>query len=641
MGKRGQATLLIILGILIVVALIIVFNFREYIFKTSVEQQEKQQLLNEAVKPVKAYLDNCIKYLADDAVGKIGLQAGHIEISDTKEVINPLLPFSRNLDVFGNNIFRVPYWFYETDNGIKKTEVPTIKDMEKEIGNYIDNNINFCVENLTFFQDYEISRFKGTKSNVVIGDKSVVIRIKTSINVNYKGSQQEINDFNTAIDSSLGKLYKIAKNIFDEENRNLFFEDKTYDIISLYKDDIPISGIDFSCSVKTWNYQDIYNNFKQIMSANIPQFKVTGTKYSESDRFYLWKNVISGNYNDVNVNFLYSDNWPTYLDVNPRNGLILKSNGANSGNKNPFLSLLCLQYYNFVYSAKYPILVILTDDNGYTFQFPIQVILKNNQPRENVLAITYQDQFNDQFCNIRVNDISVSIFDENNNPMDNAEINYQCYGLVCSIGETKDGLIKEKFPSCVNGFVIAKKDGYSEEKKEFSTDIPGDVSINLKKIYKKPIKILANGFDLNNDEDAIITFESLENNYIATLSYPEAKETDLISGYYNVSVDIFKKGNFLIKGENKKQCINIPKGNILGLLGFEREQCFDIKLDDLNLDNVVIGRSEFTMLVPSIDLQDDNILTLDVNVVSLPSNYDQLTSSFLNLTYGTYEFTKQ
>ena len=640
--KKGQATILIVLGIVIVAVLVVIFSFRSYIFRYDVDQQENEQILNEAIKPVKSYLDSCLNDLTQDGILKMSLQAGYIKVLLNDEPINPMLPFSRNLDVFGNGALKVPYWFYETNNGIKRTEIPKLKEMEIELGEYLNDNINSCLANTTFFQDYEISNFKNTKTDVMIGDNSVIVKIKTSFDISYKGLDQRIESINLAIDSNLGRMYKIAKNTFDAENRNLFFEDKTFDIMSLYKDEIPIYGLEFSCSAKTWNYQDIYRDFRKIMAANIPQFKVDGTKYDQSDKFYLWKNVMTNiKSDDVSINFLYSENFPTYLDVNPKEGNILRTSNTAGGNRNPFLSLLCLQYYNYVYSVRYPVLISVSDDSGNTFQYAMQVILKNNQPRENIIITDYPEiGLNDRFCNNRINEISVSVLDEMNKPIDGAGVSYQCSGFVCDIGKTENGVLKEKFPNCFNGFVLANKEEYYTGKAEFSTDNPGEISVNLKKIYNKPIKVLNNGLELGSEEEALISFNILDGEFSSSINYPDIKNADLIEGDYDVSVTISKKGNFVIKGEKKKQCVKIPRGSILSFMGFKKEECADVQLDDLNLDSVVIGRSKFTMFATQFDLQDKTELVIDTSTLGVPNSYDSMERTFSNLTFGTYDFQR-
>ncbi|MAG47017.1 hypothetical protein CL617_00290 [archaeon] len=642
MEKRGQVTMFIIIGIVIVVALAVIFTFRGLIFTQEVDQQDREQVLNEAIKPVKVLVDSCIKELGNNAVELIGLQGGYIDVPEDTEPVNPLIPFSRSLDFFNNGVLEIPYWFYETDNGIQEIEVPKLEEMETRIENYIEGNINSCLDNTTSFQEYDFSRFENTNVNAVIGDKSVIIKVKSKLNVNYKELDQEIKDFNVVVESSLGELYKIGKDIFNDQNKNLFFEDKTYDIMSVYKDEIPIGGVEFSCGVKTWNYQDIYNDFTEIISANIPQFKITGTNYEDSDRFYLWKDVLRNqNYNDVNVNFLYSKQWPTFLDVNPRSGNILRTNNANSGNKNPFLSLLCMQFYNFIYDAKYPILISLTDDRGYTFQYPIQVILKNNQPREALISTDYGENIlNEQFCDNRVNEVSVNAKDKFGNNLENVDISYQCANLVCDIGKTFNGNLNEKFPVCVNGFVIGNKEGYAESKRQISTDLGNNVFLEMKEIFNKEIKVLNNGFDLKNNEEALVTFEHVDNDFLKTINFPELKNVELIEGDYEVSVMIVKEGDFVINGEKKTQCIKVPRGSILGLAGFTKKECFDIDLDDLSLDSLVIGRSEFTMFATLFDLQDDNTLIVDIDTFSVPKNYDNLQETFSNLTFGSYNFER-
>src|SRR3989344_2227064 len=284
MKKRGQVTTFIILGIIIVALLIGTFYLSSYGLKTRFEIEQAKISVNEEFIPFKNYFDSCIKSISLEGANIIGLQGGYINIPRDELTVNPLVPFSNKLQIFGNDALEVPYWVYETANGIQKVQVPDKKDMENELQNYIKNNLNNCLVNFTEFQDYEINGFSDIKTEVTIDNEKIFVKVLITLDV------------------PLGKLYNKAKEVLDKENKDYFFEQKTIDMLILY-DQVPYSGINLNCNPKIWNVEKVKQDFKKVIKTNIEVINPS------SQKKYFKYNLDS---NNIDINFKFEEDWPLF-----------------------------------------------------------------------------------------------------------------------------------------------------------------------------------------------------------------------------------------------------------------------------------------------------------------------------------------
>ncbi|MEK6841362.1 MAG: hypothetical protein AABX45_02095, partial [Nanoarchaeota archaeon] len=200
MKKRGQVTLYVLLGLIVLIALIAVFSLQNYIIKNEFEREQEKIQVAEEFKPVKNYFDSCIQSIALDGARSLGLQGGYLTIPKDELPVNPALPFSNRLQIFGNDALEVPYWFYETANGIQKIQVPTVQDMQNDLQNFISTNINNCLNNFTSFEDYEVSGFDNIKTEVQIENDKAFVTVLSNLKVNYKGLTQDFDKFLIIVD---------------------------------------------------------------------------------------------------------------------------------------------------------------------------------------------------------------------------------------------------------------------------------------------------------------------------------------------------------------------------------------------------------------------------------------------------------
>src|SRR3989338_4280497 len=158
-NKSGQATVFIIIAI----ALVVVIGGYFIIQNIKVTGGGIPENLQE----VYTYYDECIRQDLSDAVYLVETQGGRVDPG----IYIPgseYAPFSSQLNFLG---FPVPYWFYLSGNGVAREKVPTKQEIEKEVSDYIINNMQEC--------DYESFYSKGLSIN--FGNPNVKVNINDNV----------------------------------------------------------------------------------------------------------------------------------------------------------------------------------------------------------------------------------------------------------------------------------------------------------------------------------------------------------------------------------------------------------------------------------------------------------------------------
>jgi len=537
---------------------------------------------------------------------------------------------------------KTAYWFYVAPNGLQKSSIPTIEQMETELANYVNKNLVKCIENFTLFEMYNITIEK-ISTEAKIKKEGVIFTVDLPVHIDVNGFSFTIPRFYTEVNAGLGKLYEIAKEIMDKENEDFFLEEKTIDILAVYSD-IPFSETDFACSPKIWTKSNVAEALKRALETNIQFIKIKGTAFEPRERYFMW-DALKKRYKDVSASFRYSSKWPLKMDVYPSEGEVLKAEPmTNIGNEAMayLVSLFCITDYHFVYDIQYPVLVTLTDKGGYTLQFATIVVIDNNQPRENLLGTMELPEPERKICSNKVAPATIYALapDREGNlvPVENAEIKLKCASTTCNIGSTKqtgtEARLDTELPQCVNALLTAEKEGYHTGREIVSTVSGGAYSVLLEP-YKKldyEIKVVENGAErqLEEDEIALVSIENKEKGFSILLSSPTG-ELNLISGKFNLKSTLITKGfEINIKGKEVTHCFKVPTKNVFGLLGFEEEKCTTAKSEDTTLDQVVRGGSETEWEVGR-ELATAKKVTFYIPAGKIPSNIDELEEAYASI----------
>jgi len=287
---------------------------------------------------------------------------------------------------------------------------------------------------------------------------------------------------------------------------------------------------------------------------------------------------------------------------------------------------LFLQNYHFVYDIKYPVLVKLRDmssfdGEGYTFQFVTQVVLDNNQPRRSIIIPKSVQEMATRYCDKRFVESTVYTFerdlDGNLKPLEDVNIGYRCINHFCDIGKTEldvygEASLSVEFPSCINGEIVAEKEGYHLVRERVSTNERVEVSLILEpyiiKDYK--VKIISVGGSVREifpSEKVVMQLIDSDKDYSISLIYPDNKEVKLIPGVYTLNAFLSKEGRIKIQDRKVEKCIDVPKGGIFGALGATEEKCVETTIPGGTFNNVITGAVEFEFTVSADNLKHDYV----------------------------------
>ncbi|MDD5133195.1 MAG: hypothetical protein PHD81_02270 [Candidatus Nanoarchaeia archaeon] len=655
MEKRGQVTIYLIFGFVILILVISAFFVRQYIIQSNIDINiAGTGTVPEQAVPIKTYIDSCVYDITKQAIITLGMQGGYIQLPRDDLPVTPMTPFSNRLESFPG--LYTAYWFYETSNGIQQEQIPTIESMEKEIGDYVSNNLAECIDGLNQFtnQGYSFTINTNAKSEVSILDDSVTVSITMPVNLSIKNINFNLKEHQAKVDVPLGRMYKVSSGIMKQQRTN-FFEEKTIDMLVAYEN-IPFSGTSFDCKPEFWSKQETINNLKEALSINTPAYKVKGSRFTEinSDSEYFLidsETPATG----LDINFMYSKRWPMIVEIVPSDGDILKSDSLTqklSDYAGPIAYLVCIYNYNFIYDIKYPLLVTLTDTavldgQGYTFQFASEVIIDNNQPKKNIYGTYDQPELQAEICKNPSTKIDVYTFAPDNYgntiPLKEANINFKCFTTQCEMGTTnQDAYLSGLFPPCINGAIIAEKEGYYKAKQTVSTNQEKSISLILESIYKitPTVKLIDKNTgqirEPYDSETVIFELKNMDNDFSTSFSYSikePSEPIDLIPGRYEIKSYIMGSSTWPIKiqGGDIEKCIKIPKTTLWNVFGSE-EQCFTTKIEDITVDQAIKGGAEFEFEIEREKITSKNIMTFYTVVDQFPSNYESL-----NLVYNSIQ----
>lgn len=610
-AKKAQVTVFVIIAILIVASVSVFLYLR--VMPTTIPAQ---------FQPLEKYFLQCIENKVKEGTALLGSQAGYIEVPEF-EPGSEYMPFSSQMDFFGT---AVPYWFYISGNNIMKQQVPTVQNMEKQLANFLNEAIKECDFSEFETKGYNISLGEA-KASTTIDENDVRVSINSPLNINYGDTNARITRHELTVQSKIGKFYKISKSIYEKEQQELFLENYSLDVLSLYA---PVTGVEMSCSPKVWVKQDIENGLKNALEANIGAIKIKGDYYRLKQGNKYFVKDIGQNINE-NVNMLYSGTWQTKFEVSPNEGGIMTAKPVGNQQGLGILGF-CYVPYHFVYDIAFPVMVQIYDGKEM-FQFPVVVQIDKNTARQAKLNEALPE-VEAEICNYKNTEFTVYSFDNKLTPIE-ADIKFKCINSICDIGKTKiynnsnQAYLISNLPQCINGFVIASAEGYSKEKTMVSTNNPGVAAVMLSKLYNISVDLSVGLAPITKDEQATVSFVSSD--YSTSILYPQQKMVQLKEGLYNISVLAFRQGSLTIGEYTSQQCTKVPKTGILGLFGFEEEKCYDINLPSQTLTQIPLGGGKTTIDLLEDDLDSSSRISIDASYAKAPSNILELQDIYSDI----------
>lgn len=610
-NKKGQVTIFIILAIAIVAVIILIFVFRDKIITSQMPAE---------LEPVYNFYLSCMQEEATTGAIILGQQGGYIETPEFSPG-SEYMPFSSQLDFLGAGI---PYWYYVSGNGIANEQVPSKDKMQSQLDNYVQEGLGLC--NFAQFteQGFEIILDEPSVKATIEKNK-ILINTEQKIIITFGNTTWTGTNHVTEIQSSLGKFYDLAEKIYQNQKETMFLENYGVDVLRLYA---PVDGSEIGCNPKVWFIENIRENLTQALELNIPMTKLKGDYYSLSspENKYFVKDI--GENVNVDVNFMYSRDWPLKLEAWPSEDNILRADPVGLQEGMGMLGF-CYTPYHFVYDLAYPVMIQLYSGNEL-FQFPVVISIDKNQPRQAADVEGLPDVV-PELCEKKNTELRVYTYDVALDPV-NSTIRFKCFDTVCNIGQTEiqglDAVLTANFPQCVNGYILASAEGYETKKYLISSVQEGDAIIILDKKYKLDLEVRKDNA-LAENEYAVITFT--KDGKSQTVSYPEQKQVELTSGQYEIKSYVYSNANILLKGSSSQKCVDAPRTGLLGILGSTEKKCFDLVIPDQTVEFAVSGGGSQEYYIGQSELEDSKKVIINAENFGNPSTLEGLQTNYNNV----------
>ena len=314
---------------------------------------------------------------------------------------------------------------------------------------------------------------------------------------------------------------------------------------------------------------------------------------------------------------MYNPNWPTRIEM--YGDRISQPIGLQKG-----LSAIgfCYVPYHFVYDINFPVLIQFFDEENF-FQFPVGVVIQKSQAREALSGVS-GISIENKVCQYNNQEVVIKTYDIDLSPVESF-ITFKCLDATCNIGETvnvgDEAVLNAGVPQCVNGFIVARAEGYAEASYLSSTNEISSVDIILNKKYNISL-------DLGN-VDATVTFDSED--YSTTAVYPNITHVELIEGFYNITVYIYDDSSLVFPAINDRKCVDVPESGIAGVFGIETEKCYDINIPATEVDFAVIGGGKTQEYITVDQLKESSEINIVAPLFDLPNTLDGLQENYIKV----------
>ena len=172
MYKRGQVSVFVILGIVLIAGIVLFFSFRDSGFeKVDIE-----------VRPIYNFLENCIEKEAEDGVVYLADTGGHYNLPEKSHL-------------------GIPYYFYESQNLI-----PSKEFIESQLAKYVQVGLPHCAFDLREFKDFNIEGGE-ISSNVKIERDKVVFEVNFPISITKDDKTYNFENFEVKIPARMGMIH--------------------------------------------------------------------------------------------------------------------------------------------------------------------------------------------------------------------------------------------------------------------------------------------------------------------------------------------------------------------------------------------------------------------------------------------------
>jgi hypothetical protein len=406
-SRKGQVTIFIIVGIIILIVAVLLFFFRSEIFGAQIDLALEQDNAQGDALVVQEFVSACLRDLSIEALTLLGQQGGYINLSRT-DVHNKAFSVMDNPtdgDAIQFNGLEIPYWWYEDSDhnciqcSITTKNLPTMEMMEDQVSIYISERLFDCVGDFSSVeaQGFTVTEDSGLAVETEVGDDQVYVQLVYPLSIEKEGVTSQLENWYVEIPVPLQDMYEAAKEVMYMQIADQFLEQVALNIISAYSgiDDErlpPLAGFTEGYNVVFWVRALVQEQLQTYLNSYVPLIQIQGTNAAvplEPETAFgtgfftlLWRESVYS-FDDIGVNFIYDD-FDYYLDITPRSGELLKPSSYTQEFPLNILPPIQTNHYLFYYDVSFPIVVSLRDESalygtGYTFLYGLEANVRDNR----------------------------------------------------------------------------------------------------------------------------------------------------------------------------------------------------------------------------------------------------------------------
>jgi len=242
-NKKGQVTPFIIMGIIIlIIAVFLIFFMKPRVSTTKITTTAQ-------IDPVRDYVEECIKEKGEEALDLVGRNGGVIEVEE-----NPVLKelyFVNYRDSEGyfrkiDELYDVRLWC-STPHFEACARDFFEQDVEEEVLNYVDLNLDSCLDGLNKFNvNYNLAL---KELDIAVGKYNMIITLDLPISL--KEGEVKMQRFSYTFNVPLGRLLEVADQLIDRGE--VVIPLGVVPLNDLTKEDGPFSDLN---TIKRWAEDD-------------------------------------------------------------------------------------------------------------------------------------------------------------------------------------------------------------------------------------------------------------------------------------------------------------------------------------------------------------------------------------------------
>ncbi len=604
MSKRGQVTLFIILGLLLLILVALFFVFRSTIVEEKTE--EARRVLEDvptAFNPIKVFTEDCLKVVGEEGIRRLGQNGGYIKPSEWHQMkFSPTEPTDRDGVLLGQQV-EIPYWYHNSrPNKAEAVEIavriPSIHDMERDVERWIEEELRSCVDDYEVFEGFSV---QAGDSEAVVNILPGVVRISLDkhLAITHGDATNEMRHFYVEVPIDVLRAHSLATEITKAQQNYTFLEDQMLNLIALFSDIdkdmlMPMSASQFSVGgLVLWSEVRLKEDIKSIAANYVPLLRVYGAKnffgytYSPNEKYVdlkqrIYNNMVipldDGISNGIDVRFNYFDVWEPYFFMGCEGGVCQPQSSITPVTYPP-MGLFGMQRYKGVYDISYPVLVSLqmplAGNDEFRFLFAIEGNIRNNRAARTGMLPKQIVLFKPELLCDRSQRVSgtISVLVKDaftQEPIKDVEVSYVLGESSCSIGVTDDGgALVQQFPTAIGGAIHAFAQGYLGSSRPLDT-IHGkndsvaielwpyhDVNITVQK--KKSVKCA--GFCLSDGRNVSLPGLQLADGWNFIDVPQPLKEYEQVLAYFNRVSDVDDPATFSFASSGtESRRVHIPAG---------------------------------------------------------------------------------